>query len=136
VFTSRCYQSRFTTHNLNWQIGFKLARSGFDPSGQELFSSPFPSEPSSCTVGTGSVFRGKRVRDVARPPTPSCTEVLRMNRGIPLLHLCIFIACYGVTFTFNLIKILSFCRTFRLQFVVKENVKGVKMAKLRNLRLP
>jgi hypothetical protein len=68
----------------------------------------------------------KRDRGVAWSPTPSCTKVLRMSRGQPLLHLCTFIACYGVTFTFNLIKVLSVCRSFRSQFVVKENVKEEK----------
>ena len=37
---------------------------------------------------------------------------------------------------FNLIKFFPICRTFRSQFVVKENLKvGGGMAKLRNLRL-
>ena len=114
--------------------GFKLAVWGFDPSGARGIFVSTPVRTSLMHNEYRVCLPRKMDRAVAWLPTPSCTEVLRMIEGIPLLHHCTFIACYGLTFTFNSIIVLPACRSFRSQFVVTKNVNGGGV-NLRNLRL-
>jgi hypothetical protein len=55
------YYTHFKLAGTKISSGFKLADLGFDPSGQEVFSSPRSSVPSSRTMGTGSVCREKGI---------------------------------------------------------------------------
>jgi hypothetical protein len=63
-------------------------------------TSPGSPPPASCTMGTGSLPGVKRPgRGVDHPP-PSSAEVNERVK-LHLLHLCAFVACYRVKFTFT-----------------------------------
>jgi hypothetical protein len=74
--------------------------------GGARFSAPVQTgpgvHPASCTTGTGSLSRGKATGAWRLPPTPSSAEVKEKSRAVPLLSLWAFVACFRVTFNFNM----------------------------------
>ena len=90
-------------------IHYELVGAGFEPLWGARFSSHNQTvpeaHPASCTMGTGSLYRGENGRGVALTSHPYLAPRLK-GGAIPQTRGA-FMACYGAKFTFyNIILIL------------------------------
>ena len=80
--------------------------------GQEIFSFPHPFRPAvvpTKPIVPGPFAEDQAAGDVLWPPTPHLALRLRMSRTLPLLSLCVCMACYRKT----VLKVLSWSIPFR-----------------------